>query len=97
MIVNFIYLLTSADVMWAQNFDNSEKYLMAIHPPYSFVIWDVTTGVKLWKKTYAEQILAIDFDPFDPTRLACKFSKLIAIKLIKNMLNSANLFYSFMS
>lgn len=60
--------------MWAQHFDNSEKYLMAIHPPYSFVIWDVTIGTKLWKKTYAEQILAIDFDPFDPTRLACNFS-----------------------
>lgn len=58
------------DIMWAQHFDYSEKYLMAIHPPYSFVVWDVTTGTKLWKKTYAEQILAMDFDPFDSTRLA---------------------------
>jgi hypothetical protein len=46
------------------------------------VIWDVTTGAKLWKKMYAEQILAIDFDPFDSTRLACNFSKLIALKII---------------
>lgn len=82
MLENCIYLLSSTDIMWAQHFDNSEKYLMAIHPPYSFVIWDVTTGAKLWKKMYAEQILAIDFDPFDSTRLACNFSKLIALQII---------------
>ena len=73
--------------MWAQHYDNSDKYLMAIHPPYSFVVWDVTTGTKLWKKTYAEQILSVDFDPFDSTRLACNFSNPIADKITSNMLN----------
>jgi len=57
--------------MWAQHFDQSERYLTAIHPPYSFVVWDVSSGVKLWKKTYPEQLLAMDFDPFDPSRVAC--------------------------
>lgn len=60
-------------MVWAQHYDQHEKYLIAIHPPYSFVVWDATTGTKLWKKNYTEQILAIDLDPFDSTRLACKF------------------------
>ena len=59
-------------MVWSQHFDHSEKYLMAIHPSYSFVVWDVTTGNKLWKKTYNETILAIDLDPFDSARLSCK-------------------------
>ena len=59
--------------MWAQHFDHSEKYLIAIHPPNSIVVWDSTTGAKLWKKTYNEQLIAMDADPFDPNRLACNF------------------------
>ena len=37
-------------------------------------LWDVTTGTKIWKKSYTEQLTAMDSDPFDPCRLACKKS-----------------------
>lgn len=67
--------------MWAQHFDQCEKYLAAIHPPNSFIVWDVTTGTKLWKKTYNEQLIAVDFDPFDPSRLACMRNRAILYSL----------------
>lgn len=75
--IHFKFFITSfyytyhIDIVWAQHFDQCEKYLMAIHPSCSFVVWDVTTGTKLWKKIYTEQILSIDLDPFDSSRIAC--------------------------
>lgn len=62
------------DLLWAQHFHLGEKYLLAVHPPSSLVVWDVITGTKVYKKTYTEQLLALDLDPFDPSRLACKYS-----------------------
>ena len=64
-------------MVWSQHFDQNEKYLMAIHPSNSLVVWDVTTGNKLWKKTYTENILAIDLDPFDSARVACNTFNII--------------------
>ena len=58
-------------MMWVHHFDQSEKYLVAIHPPHSVVVWDASSGTKLWKKTFSEQLVAMDIDPFNPTRLAC--------------------------
>ena len=62
------------DLLWTHSFDQSEKHLLAIHPPHSLILWDVTTGTKIWKKSYTEQLTAMDSDPFDPCRLACKKS-----------------------
>ena len=44
--------------------------LLVVHPPNYIVLWNADTGTKLWKKSYAENILSFSFDPFDPSHLA---------------------------
>ncbi|XP_063047243.1 WD repeat-containing protein 11 isoform X2 [Engraulis encrasicolus] len=56
------------DWLWAQ--DASRDLLLAVHPPNYIVLWNGDTGTKLWKKSYAENILSFSFDPFDPSNLA---------------------------
>lgn len=58
------------DMMWIHRYDQSERYLLAIHPPHTVVVWDTISGTKLWKKVYTEQLIMMDIDPFDPIRLA---------------------------
>lgn len=65
------FLLT--DMQWLWNQDASRDLLLAVHPPNYIVLWNADTGTKLWKKSYAENILSFSFDPFDPSHLACKF------------------------
>nr|XP_033797128.1 WD repeat-containing protein 11 isoform X1 [Geotrypetes seraphini] len=57
------------DMQWLLNQDASRDLLLAVHPPNYIVLWNADTGTKLWKKSYAENILAFSFDPFDPSRL----------------------------
>ncbi|XP_048864245.1 WD repeat-containing protein 11 [Brienomyrus brachyistius] len=54
--------------LWAQ--DASRDLLLAVHPPNYIILWNGDTGAKLWKKSYAENILSFSFDPFDPSNLA---------------------------
>lgn len=56
---------------WLWNQDASHDLLLAVHPPNYIVLWNGDTGTKLWKKSYAENILSFSFDPFDPSNLAC--------------------------
>lgn len=58
---------------WLWNQDASHDLLLAIHPPNYIVLWNGDTGTKLWKKSYAENILSFSFDPFDPSNLACTY------------------------
>lgn len=60
------------DWLWAQ--DASRDLLLAVHPPNYIVLWNGDTGTKLWKKSYAENILSFSFDPFEPSNLACVYS-----------------------
>lgn len=60
------------DVQWLWNQDASRDLLLAIHPPNYIVLWNADTGTKLWKKSYADNILSFSFDPFDPSHLTCK-------------------------
>ncbi|XP_061491808.1 WD repeat-containing protein 11 isoform X5 [Rhineura floridana] len=53
--------------LWSQ--DASRDLLLAVHPPNYIVLWNADTGTKLWKKSYAENILSFSFDPFDPSNL----------------------------
>lgn len=68
----FIYLVFS-DVQWLWNQDASRDLLLAIHPPNYIVLWNADTGTKLWKKSYADNILSFSFDPFDPSHLTCEY------------------------
>ncbi|KAL7890450.1 hypothetical protein AOLI_G00027080 [Acnodon oligacanthus] len=58
------------DMDWLWNQDASRDLLLAVHPPNYIVLWNGDTGTKLWKKSYAENILSFSFDPFDPSNLA---------------------------
>ncbi|XP_041124684.1 WD repeat-containing protein 11 isoform X2 [Polyodon spathula] len=58
------------DMEWMWNQDASRDLLLAVHPPNYIVLWNADTGTKLWKKSYAENILSFSFDPFDPSNLA---------------------------
>ncbi|PKU34606.1 wd repeat-containing protein hypothetical protein [Limosa lapponica baueri] len=64
------------DMQWLWNQDASRDLLLAVHPPNYIVLWNADTGTKLWKKSYAENILSFSFDPFDPSHLACKFARI---------------------
>ena len=52
------------------SFENSGHLLAAMHPPFSFVLWDTSNGTAVWKKTYTETLQSFDFDPFDPAKIA---------------------------
>uniref|UniRef100_A0A672NJL1 WD repeat-containing protein 11 n=1 Tax=Sinocyclocheilus grahami TaxID=75366 RepID=A0A672NJL1_SINGR len=56
------------DWLWTQ--DASLDLLLAVHPPNYIVLWNGDTGTKLWKKSYAENILSFSFDLFEPSNLA---------------------------
>ena len=57
---------------WLSHQDASHHLLVVLHPPYSFVLWNVTTGTKLWKKSYTVTLNSVSFNPFDSSKLACK-------------------------
>ncbi|MBN3298986.1 WDR11 protein, partial [Amia calva] len=58
------------DMEWLWNQDASRDLLLAVHPPNYIVLWNADTGTKLWKKSYAENILSFSFDPFNMSNLA---------------------------
>ncbi|XP_077438559.1 WD repeat-containing protein 11 isoform X1 [Vanacampus margaritifer] len=58
------------DLEWLWNQDVSRDLLLAVHPPNYIILWNGDTGTKLWKKSYAENILSFSFDPFDPSNMA---------------------------
>lgn len=62
------------DLEWLWNQDASRDLLLAVHPPNYIVLWNGDTGTKLWKKSYAENILSFSFDPFDPSNMACRWT-----------------------
>jgi len=50
--------------------------LLAVHPPNHLVLWDMETGMKIWKKSYGDSILEFDLSPFhqDTLLLRCEHS-----------------------
>lgn len=68
-----LFCLSLPDLEWLWNQDASRDLLLAIHPPNYIVLWNGDTGTKLWKKSYAENILSFSFDPFDPSNMARKW------------------------
>lgn len=57
-------------IEWVPSPDKSTLYLASLHSLYSFVIWNVNDGTKLWKKTFTDTLNSFCFDPFDFTKLA---------------------------
>ncbi|OWF51700.1 WD repeat-containing protein 11-like isoform X2 [Mizuhopecten yessoensis] len=58
------------DLEWLSNQDASHDLLVALHPPYSLILWNADTGTKLWKKSYTEPLLSFSFDPFNIKNVA---------------------------
>ena len=61
-----------SDLEWLTYQDASHDLLVALHPPYSLVLWNADTGTKLWKKSYTEPLMAFSFDPFNSKNVACE-------------------------
>lgn len=55
---------------WLRNQDASRDLLLALHPPYSLILWNADTGTRLWKKSYTETLLSFSFDPFNGRNMA---------------------------
>ncbi|KAK7498382.1 hypothetical protein BaRGS_00010336, partial [Batillaria attramentaria] len=55
---------------WLRNQDASRDLLLALHPPYSLILWNADTGTRLWKKSYTENLLSFTFDPFNGKNIA---------------------------
>ncbi len=61
------------DFYWLPWQDASKDFLMALHPPYSIVLWNANTGEKLWKKSYTDSLTCISLDPFSQSGMACEY------------------------
>lgn len=72
MTLTWPWVLTFSDLEWLTYQDASHDLLVALHPPYSLVLWNADTGTKLWKKSYTEPLLSFSFDPFNSKNVACK-------------------------
>lgn len=80
LVLLALLLLTDMQWLWSQ--DASRDLLLAVHPPNYIVLWNADTGTKLWKKSYAENILSFSFDPFDPSNLTRKYCIEIFLALL---------------
>lgn len=74
-LIQFQRLL--ADIKWLPWQDTSKDFLLALHPPYSVVLWNADTGEKIWKKSYTEMLHSLSLDPFNMRKLACTYNLLL--------------------
>ncbi|GAB1607865.1 WD repeat-containing protein 11-like isoform X2 [Argonauta hians] len=58
------------DMEWLPSQDTNHSYLVALHPPYSLVLWNAETGSKIWRKSYTESLVSFVFDPFESRNIA---------------------------
>lgn len=61
---------TVADMDWVTGSDCCHHLLVALHPPYSVIVWNTETGSKVWKKLYTEVLQSFAFDPFSENNMA---------------------------
>ncbi|KAB7494848.1 hypothetical protein Anas_09270 [Armadillidium nasatum] len=59
-----------SELEWLGGQDGSEYLLLALHPPYSVVLWDTRHSTKVWKKSYTETLLTFSLDPFHSNKMA---------------------------
>ncbi|KAG1655446.1 WD repeat-containing protein 11 [Nymphon striatum] len=58
------------DMEWLHNQDSCQDLLLALHQPYSLILWNAMTGTKVWKKNYTENLISFSFDPFESNNIA---------------------------
>ncbi|XP_054721445.1 WD repeat-containing protein 11-like [Uloborus diversus] len=59
----------ATEIEWLSGRDSSQNFLVALHPPFSFIIWNTDSGTKLWKKSYTETLLSFALDPFSESNV----------------------------
>jgi hypothetical protein len=58
------------DLHWLASVqDASHDLLVALHPPYSVILWNADSGAKIWKKNYSDPLTRFAFDPYDPANV----------------------------
>lgn len=58
---------------WLKGYNVSHDLLLVLYAPNVLVLWNADTGVALWKKTFADNILSVTIDPFNPCHMTGKF------------------------
>lgn len=54
---------------WLCGHEVSHDLLLVLYNPNYLVLWNADTGVRLWKKTFADTVLQVTMDPFNSTHM----------------------------
>ncbi|XP_047128065.1 WD repeat-containing protein 11 isoform X1 [Hydra vulgaris] len=54
---------------WLKGYDVSHDLLLVLYSQNVMVLWNADTGVKLWKKTFQENIIKVAVDPFNNSNM----------------------------
>lgn len=60
------------DIEWVKGHSESHDLILTLRDPDQLELWDAFSGVRIWKKQFAENLLTFALDPFDLKRLICK-------------------------
>eukprot|EP00117_Sycon_ciliatum_P023491 scpid39681/ scgid1226/ WD repeat-containing protein 11; Bromodomain and WD repeat-containing protein 2; WD repeat-containing protein 15 len=60
------------DMAWIGVQSGCRDLLAVIHGPSTLAVWNADSGVCCWKKSFGDTLLGLNFDPFDPSRLAVR-------------------------
>lgn len=82
-LIDYNFFRIFSELAWVNDWDGNNHVLAALHPPYSLILWDTRIGTKLWKKTYTEPLQSFCFDPFHPSKMACKSANLVPLGELK--------------
>ncbi|XP_052771581.1 WD repeat-containing protein 11-like isoform X2 [Mya arenaria] len=59
------------DIQWLRGHATSHDLVVVLRHPDLLELWDGFTGVRLWRKSFGENLLSMTLDPFDIQRLIC--------------------------
>lgn len=74
VVLHKVFNFDISELEWLPWQDASHDLLIALHPPYSIILWNADTGTKLWKKSYTENINSFALDPFCFRNIACRLT-----------------------
>ncbi|XP_050546910.1 WD repeat-containing protein 11-like isoform X2 [Daktulosphaira vitifoliae] len=64
---------------WLPSSPHNDLLLAILHSPFTFSVFDVRKGTRLWKKTFVETINDFAFDPFHQHKIAFLCSECILL------------------
>ena len=66
---------------WLKGFDEGDHCLLALHSPYTLILWDTTAQTKVWSATYSESLLSFDVNPFHAGDIAGNYQAIHLVNL----------------